>query len=383
MKKETLHKVIKYFVYTTVFLILFISCGKEDSDSTSSLLLEIVNPLYLADNGVTIKARDNATIGMMQEFEGNVYTIVSENQLRQMIDNSEDITYVVTSKITNFSQLFQEKPVVGDVKRWDVSNVTNMSFMFQFSGFNGNISYWDVSNVTNMRAMFYHLPTYQHYNYTSNELYLSFPYSAIAGAVWAGIFAQSPSLQPILQPWIAQYVGPIGPVPDLGDAIAADVTSYLTSALTDVITQTYESLAAQLGIPFSVVTSGTLASQGVPALETTIASSLDQFLGAIVGGFQPSENLMRGPFNQDISNWNVSNVTDMSYMFYKNDFNQDIFNWNVSNVTGMRYMFGKANNFNQNLSNWDVSGVTDCTGFFIKTFSWTLSKPNFANCNPN
>ena len=67
---------------------------------------------------------------MMQEFEGNVYTIVSENQLRQMIDNSEDITYVVTSKITNFSQLFQEKPVVGDVKRWDVSNVTNMSFMF-------------------------------------------------------------------------------------------------------------------------------------------------------------------------------------------------------------------------------------------------------------
>jgi len=29
-------------------------------------------------------------------------------------------------------------------------------------------------------------------------------------------------------------------------------------------------------------------------------------------------------FNGDISNWNVSNVTDMNYMFYKSKFNGDI-----------------------------------------------------------
>ena len=38
-------------------------------------------------------------------------------------------------------------------------------------------------------------------------------------------------------------------------------------------------------------------------------------------------------FNGDISNWNVSNVTNMSWMFYYSNFNGDISNWNVSNVT--------------------------------------------------
>ena len=40
-------------------------------------------------------------------------------------------------------------------------------------------------------------------------------------------------------------------------------------------------------------------------------------------------------FNGDISQWNVSNVTDMSSMFYKSAFNGDISNWDVSNVRDM------------------------------------------------
>lgn len=39
-------------------------------------------------------------------------------------------------------------------------------------------------------------------------------------------------------------------------------------------------------------------------------------------------------FNQDISKWNVSNVEDMSYMFYNAKiFNQDLSKWNVEKVT--------------------------------------------------
>ena len=47
-------------------------------------------------------------------------------------------------------------------------------------------------------------------------------------------------------------------------------------------------------------------------------------------------------FNGDISNWNVSNVEDMSYMFMGSKFtgeNGDISQWDVSNVKDMRYMF--------------------------------------------
>jgi len=48
-------------------------------------------------------------------------------------------------------------------------------------------------------------------------------------------------------------------------------------------------------------------------------------------------------FNQDISDWDVSSVTDMSDMFRNaNNFNQDIGDWNVSSVTNMDSMFDYA-----------------------------------------
>ncbi|SKB44628.1 BspA family leucine-rich repeat surface protein [Maribacter arcticus] len=74
------------------------------------------------------------------------------------------------------------------------------------------------------------------------------------------------------------------------------------------------------------------------------------------------------PFNQDIGDWDVSNVTNMSSMFLLADsFNQNIGNWNVGNVTNMRDMFGAAFNFNQDIGNWDVSKVTSMDGMFSST----------------
>ena len=73
---------------------------------------------------------------------------------------------------------------------------------------------------------------------------------------------------------------------DLGAAVAADATAYVTGALTAVTTQTYQGLAAQLGLPFSVVASGALAAQGVPSLEASIAGGVAQTLGGINGAFQ-------------------------------------------------------------------------------------------------
>ncbi|MFW9974170.1 MAG: BspA family leucine-rich repeat surface protein [Candidatus Thorarchaeota archaeon] len=70
-------------------------------------------------------------------------------------------------------------------------------------------------------------------------------------------------------------------------------------------------------------------------------------------------------FNQDISAWDVSSVTDMSYMLHAlNAFNQDISAWDVSNVIDMSYMFYYTSAFNQDISAWDVSSVTDMRGMF-------------------
>ena len=41
-------------------------------------------------------------------------------------------------------------------------------------------------------------------------------------------------------------------------------------------------------------------------------------------------------FNQDISNWNVSNVKDMYNMFYNSEFNQDIGSWPLKKQTDLK-----------------------------------------------
>ena len=45
-------------------------------------------------------------------------------------------------------------------------------------------------------------------------------------------------------------------------------------------------------------------------------------------------------FNQDISNWDTSNVIDMARMFYGSpSFNQDLSGWKTGKVINMAQMF--------------------------------------------
>lgn len=74
-------------------------------------------------------------------------------------------------------------------------------------------------------------------------------------------------------------------------------------------------------------------------------------------------------FNQPIGNWDVSQVTDMSNMFFSSAFNQPIANWDVSKVTNMNGMFCYSQ-FNQPIGNWDVSKVTDMSNLFKGDWMW-------------
>ena len=71
-------------------------------------------------------------------------------------------------------------------------------------------------------------------------------------------------------------------------------------------------------------------------------------------------------FNCDLSNWDISNVTDLSVMFYccKNFKGKGLENWDVSNVKDMHYMFFECTNFNCDLSKWNVNNVTNMNYIF-------------------
>ena len=67
----------------------------------------------------------------------------------------------------------------------------------------------------------------------------------------------------------------------------------------------------------------------------------------------------------NIGQWDVSQVTNMRYMFFFARYaNPEIGQWNVSNVEMMDCMFRYASAFNQDIGDWDVSGVTTMAGMF-------------------
>ena len=58
----------------------------------------------------------------------------------------------------------------------------------------------------------------------------------------------------------------------------------------------------------------------------------------------------RSDFNDDISGWDVSSVTDMSGMFLNVAFNQDISEWDVSLVSDLNQTFNNTVAFNKDIS---------------------------------
>lgn len=98
----------------------------------------------------------------------------------------------------------------------------------------------------------------------------------------------------------------------------------------------------------------------------------------------------KSKFNGDISRWDVSNVTDMSDMFHDSTFHGDISRWDVSNVRDMSWMFGNSEfnldftefkpNFNGDISQWNVSNVSDMSWMFGSSkFNGDISKWNVSN----
>ena len=78
-------------------------------------------------------------------------------------------------------------------------------------------------------------------------------------------------------------------------------------------------------------------------------------------------------FNQPLSDWDVSSVTTMAWMFgpgvkysssswtnpsYKSKFNQDLNIWDMVAVTTIESMFFEADSFNHDLSSWRVASLT-------------------------
>ena len=91
-----------------------------------------------------------------------------------------------------------------------------------------------------------------------------------------------------------------------------------------------------------------------------ITDMSDLFIHSVV------DNDVHLKFDGDISQWDVSNVENMSSMFaysiYSGKYG-DISNWDVSKVKDMEYMFMNSK-FNGDISNWNIQNLKNIDGMF-------------------
>ncbi|EHD1395372.1 BspA family leucine-rich repeat surface protein [Listeria monocytogenes] len=84
----------------------------------------------------------------------------------------------------------------------------------------------------------------------------------------------------------------------------------------------------------------------------------------------------------DLSNFDTSNVTDMSNMFANSAMTSiDVSNFDTSNVTNMQNMFWTSAVTSLDLSNWDTINVTNMMGMFFRSAVTSLDLSSFDTSN--
>ena len=93
-------------------------------------------------------------------------------------------------------------------------------------------------------------------------------------------------------------------------------------------------------------------------IDTSEITDMSNLFGDIVNNINK--------INFDVSKWDVSNVTNMAFMFVgcESFEGKGLENWDVSNVENTKYMFNDCKKLNCDLNNWDVSSVTKMYDIF-------------------
>lgn len=340
------------------YVFLYWSDGSTENPLTQTInsnlsftaTFEKLEPIYLDDNGITVKANDFVKIGDVYSFNGIDFTIVDNNLLKRMIRKEEDLSKVITSKITDMQALFSTKFNFNqNISSWDTSNVVNMESMFYgASAFNQDIGSWNTSKVINMERMF---------NGASD-------------------FNQD------ISSWNTSNVKKMNWMFNGASKFNKDISSWDTSVVENME-----------GMFFDAIT----FNQDIGSWDTTNVTSMRaMFNGALlfnknIGSWNTSSvtNMAwmfydSSVFNSDLSDWDTSKVVNMFNMFYNSSsFNQDIGSWNTSSVTNMAWMFYKASAFNQDISNWDTSSVLNMEGMFYNALVFNQDISNWITSNVN
>ena len=215
-----------------------------------------------------------------------------------------------------------------DIGAWDTSGVTTMRFMFHVaSSFNQDISAWNVDNVRDMHWMFHSASSFN---------------QDIGG--WS--VAQVTNMNNMFS-WASAFDQ------DLGWCVGNDVG--LVYAFSNT-----QCASTWCGVNWA--SAARCGGSGRGTID-------DSTIKPAVGGWMSNRVVAEAAYGH-ISTWKTGRVRNMKFLFYASGFNDDISAWDTSGVTSMSYMFWYNSAFNQNLGNWRVDKVTEMVAMFYSARSF-------------
>ncbi|WP_180380004.1 DarT ssDNA thymidine ADP-ribosyltransferase family protein, partial [Campylobacter sp. P0109] len=269
----------------------------------------------------------------------NNWDVSSVTDMTGMFNGTESFNQPLNnwdiSSITDMSEMFKYCTNFNQpLNSWDVSSVTDMSNMFNHAGnFNQPLNSWDVSSVTDMSNMFNHAGNFNQ------------PLNSWKDKLSQELINQLPLIcfveRKIVNNKTRYYPKTKDELESLVRVESLNLGDIDTSAITDMSKLFYESWRKDFS--------------GIESWDVSNVTDMRYM-------FRNCKN-----FNQSLNNWDVSSVVNMSDMFAGcENFNQPLNNWNVSSVTDMSGMFYDCKNFNQPLNNWDVSSVVNMYMMFSR-----------------
>ncbi|EPE1750884.1 BspA family leucine-rich repeat surface protein, partial [Enterococcus hirae] len=304
---------------------------------------------------------------------------------------SLDVSSFDTSNVTTMSYMFYGmSSVTGlDVSNFDTSNVTTMGYMFKGMGSvtSLDLSNFDTSNVTDMTDMFF--------GTSLKKLILGDTFKFVAGkgaltSAWKREDGKGKAYT------AADFMKNYG----TGDLTAGTYVSvetgtwgtspYIFDENTGVLTIEAGELSGYEESPWNsdkvdseAIKKIVLAGKVVAPEDSAYLFSSDLTGSKYLNNLTEIEGLnqldtsnvtnMREMFKEmsnltslDVSSFDTSKVTDMSYMFYRNGVTSlDVSGFDTSKVTVMSYMFlGMKNITNLDVNGWNTSNVTSMYGMF-------------------
>jgi surface protein len=290
-----------------------------------------------------------------------------------------------TSAVTDMSKAFKDRSMFNeDISGWDVSNVNDMeSMFFGASTFNMPVGGWDVSSVINMRDIFNRASSF-------NQPIGNWNVSAVTNM--RGMFYRSPLFNQFIGDWNTSSVTSLNSIFEGASMFNKDISGWDVSSVTNMVAAFLNannfnqdisdwniSAVTNIENPLPFNNNHALSSINKGLIHESFSSipnwPLDwrEFVSLDDTNFQTAVNLWfdnQAEANATyghISDWNVSQVTDMSEAFKdRTTFDEDISAWDTSSVTNMEKIFYKAAAFNQPIGAWDVSSVGRMVDMFHK-----------------